>query len=319
MNGTGATGGGTTSDAGGTFSIARTDYAETPSGTAAGLASSTLTRDSATYSNGSCGAYSGFPATIVGIPDQTLGAGCYVYVLTGTDNVGNAVSLTTVVRVHGAATVIDLTGSTADLASGGAARMLTATIRDAAGNTVTTGASSILDIAFSDTAGAGTLSGLGTATAVAGVATVNVTGVLAGATTTTADETPSSGITAGTLGFTVVHGAATQIDLTGSTADLASGAAARTLTATAQGRRGQHRSRPGRARRSTSPSPIRPAPARSAGLAPRPPSRGVATVNVTGVLAGATTTTADETPSAGLTLDTLGASTSCTAPPPRST
>ncbi len=104
-------------------------------------------------------------------------------------------------------------------------------IKDAAGNTVSTGASSTLDIAFTDTAGAGTLSGLGTATAVAGVATVNVTGVLAGATTTTADETPSAGLSLDTLAFDVVHGAAADIALTGSTADLTSGAT-RVLTAT---------------------------------------------------------------------------------------
>ena len=63
------------SDAGGTFTIARTDYGETQGAAASGLAASTLTRDAATYTNGSCGTYSGSPTTIVGNPNQTLATG----------------------------------------------------------------------------------------------------------------------------------------------------------------------------------------------------------------------------------------------------
>ena len=112
VNGTAASVGGTSSDAGGTFTIGtRTDYTETQGAAASGLASSTLTRDSATYTNGVCGTYSGSPTTIVGNPNQTLATGCYRFVLTGLDNVGNTVSLTTDVRVHGAATQIGLTGA----------------------------------------------------------------------------------------------------------------------------------------------------------------------------------------------------------------
>ena len=119
VNGTAASAGGTSSDAGGTFTIGtRTDYTETQGAAASGLASSTLTRDSATYTNGVCGTYSGSPTTIVGNPNQTLATGCYRFVLTGLDNVGNTVSLTTDVRVHGAATQIGLTGAVTNLTSG---------------------------------------------------------------------------------------------------------------------------------------------------------------------------------------------------------
>ena len=108
--------------------------------------------------------------------------------------------------VHGAAAEIVLTGSTADLASG-ATRVLTATIQDAAGNTVTptTRPSSPSRKA----SGAGTVSGTGNATAAAGVATKTITGALAGPVTI---EATATGLTTGTLGaFNVVHGAATQI------------------------------------------------------------------------------------------------------------
>ena len=66
-----------------------------------------------------------------------------------------------------------MTGSTADLASG-ATRVLTATIQDAAGNTVTSDNSTV--VAFAKASGAGTVSGTGNATASAGVATKTITG-----------------------------------------------------------------------------------------------------------------------------------------------
>ena len=128
--------------------------------------------------------------------------------------------------VHGAATQIALTGSTVDLAAG-SNRVLTATIQDAAGNTVTSDNSTVA--AFAKAAGAGTVSGTGNATASAGLATKTITGVLSGSVTM---EATAAGLATGTLGsFNVVHGAATQIALSGSTADLTSGAP-RMLTAT---------------------------------------------------------------------------------------
>lgn len=108
VNGTAASGGGTTSsNTSGSFSInVRTDFTEAPSGTASGLASSVLTRASATLSGGACGSF-GSPVVLVGTPAQTgLAVGCYRYVLTGTDNVGNQVTLTTTVTVNPSPPVI---------------------------------------------------------------------------------------------------------------------------------------------------------------------------------------------------------------------
>ena len=107
--------------------------------------------------------------------------------------------------------------------------MLTATIKDAAGNTVTSDNSTV--IAFAKASGAGTVTGMGNATAASGVATKTITGGLVGSVTM---EATSGGLTTGTLGaFTVVHGAAAQIALTGATTNLTSGAT-RVLTATIQ-------------------------------------------------------------------------------------
>ncbi len=291
VNGTAATGGGSTSTSDGSFTILRTDYTDA----ASGIATSTLTRDAAPFSNDGCGTYSGSPTTLVGAPAQILGAGCYEYVLTGTDAVGNAVSIRTVVQVHGAATQIDLTGSTANLTSG-ASRVLTATLRDAAGNTVLSDSSTV--VAFGKASGAGTVTGTGNATASNGLATKTVTGALAGSVTM---EATSAGLTTGTLGaFTIVHGAATQIALTGSTADLAAGST-RVLTATIQDATGNT---------VTSDSSTVVAFAQQSGAGTvsgtgsATASSGVATKTVTGVLAGAATM---EATSAGLTTGTLGA------------
>jgi hypothetical protein len=102
VNAIAATGGGSTSyDTDGSFPIdTRTDYSETASATASGLASSTLVRTSATFSSpDTCGSF-GSPTTITGNPNQSgLSTGCYRYTLTGTDNVGNAVSISTTVKV----------------------------------------------------------------------------------------------------------------------------------------------------------------------------------------------------------------------------
>jgi hypothetical protein len=102
VNGTAASGAGTSSyDTDGDFAIGtRTDYTETQSATESGLASSTLVRTSAAYTSPNvCGAF-GTPTMIVGNPNQTsLATGCYRYTLTGTDNVGNTVSIQTTVKV----------------------------------------------------------------------------------------------------------------------------------------------------------------------------------------------------------------------------
>ena len=101
-NGTAASAGGTTSflNSGTTLTInSRTDYSETQTPTASGLASSQLTIKSAALSGNSCGSY-GAPSTITGTTSQTVASGnCYLLTLTGTDNVGNATSISTVVKV----------------------------------------------------------------------------------------------------------------------------------------------------------------------------------------------------------------------------
>ena len=102
MNGTAATGGGSSSyDQDGTFTIGlRTDWTENQTATESGLASSTLVRTTAGYTSAdTCGSF-GSPTTLVGTPAQNgLTTGCYRYTLTGTDNVGNTTTITTTVKV----------------------------------------------------------------------------------------------------------------------------------------------------------------------------------------------------------------------------
>ncbi|HEU4841595.1 MAG TPA: invasin domain 3-containing protein, partial [Ilumatobacteraceae bacterium] len=98
--------------------------------------------------------------------------------ITATDTVtGSITGADTLTVGHGSATQIALTSSTADLTSG-AARVLTATVQDAWGNTVTSDSSTV--VAFAKASGAGTVSGGGNATASGGVAAKTITGVLAG-------------------------------------------------------------------------------------------------------------------------------------------
>ena len=85
-----------TSYANTTFALARTDYA---GDTGSGMASSVLTVESAPLANGSCGGYAA-ATVLAGAPSQAgLATGCYRYTLTGTDRVGNASSISTVVQV----------------------------------------------------------------------------------------------------------------------------------------------------------------------------------------------------------------------------
>src|SRR5206468_3914219 len=141
-----------------------------------------------------------------------------------------------------AASKIALTGSTGSLASG-TGRLLTATVQDAAGNTVTSGADSFVSVNFAQTGGTGSVSGTGSSAASGGVATKTVTGNLAGGVTLTGNRAGpvsiqasgtlnSSPVTSSsTLTFTVVHGTATKIVLSGTTTDLPS-STTRQLTAT---------------------------------------------------------------------------------------
>jgi hypothetical protein len=108
----------------GSYAISRTDYTDAGSG----LASSVLTRETATLSStdaiaaGTCGSY-GTPAVLAGAPAQTVtGPSCYRYTLTGTDNVGNVSTTTSIVKV-------DTTGPSAPAL----------TLSGATGGTYTTG------------------------------------------------------------------------------------------------------------------------------------------------------------------------------------
>ncbi len=143
---------------------------------------------------------------------------------------------TTFTVVAGAADHLTITSSTANLASG-TTRGIAAQVRDAAGNLRTTDNSTSVD--FTKTAGTGTVTGLTTTTAVNGVATDTVTGVLAGSITLTAH---SGSLTDDTTTFTVVAGAADHLTITSATSNLASGAT-RDITAQVQGRRRQPRDR----------------------------------------------------------------------------
>ena len=97
VNGTDATVPGSTSTSPtGSYAVTKTDFAEAPSPTASGLAGTTLTRAVGTPASGICSGFSA-PAAFAGTAEAGLPLGCYRYVLTGVDNVGNALSLTTTV------------------------------------------------------------------------------------------------------------------------------------------------------------------------------------------------------------------------------
>ena len=109
--------------------------------------------------------------------------------------------------VHGAATRIQLdeSGSTAS----GDNHTLTATIEDAAGNTVTS--DSTTSVAFSKTGGAGTVTGLGSATASSGIATRVVVNAVTGQVDLDAQ---AAGLTSGSASYTIVAGNASTLTST---------------------------------------------------------------------------------------------------------
>src|SRR5438132_1708445 len=200
----------------------------------------------------------------------------------------------------GPATKLALSGSTTNLTAG-STRVLTATIQDASGNTVTTGADSTLSVTFAKTSGSGTVTGLGSSTAVGGVATLTVTGNLAGSVTITASATGSGGaLAAGTgnpITFNVVTGAASKLALSGSTANLTAGTT-RTLTATIQDTGGNTIMTGPDSTLSVTFAKTSGAGSVS-GLTSVNATGGVATLTVTGTTAGSVTITASATGSGG--------------------
>src|SRR5204862_6076848 len=127
--------------------------------------------------------------------------------------------------VPGPADHITVTSSTANLTST-TSRTLTAEIRDANQNVLTT--DNTTSVTFAKTAGTGTVSGLGSATAASGVASLSVTGVLAGSITITAS---ASGV--GNCGTTYLNIATRPADplTTTSSADNLAFTASRKLAA----------------------------------------------------------------------------------------
>src|SRR6266446_1832001 len=202
--------------------------------------------------------------------------------------------------VAGAANKLLLSGSTADLAAG-TTRQLTATIQDVNGNTITTGADSTLSVTYAKTAGIGTVTGLGSATASAGVATLTVTGNAPGSITITASATGSAGaLTPGSgnpITFNVVIGAASRLALSGSTANLTAGAT-RVLTATIQDTAGNTIMTGPDSTLSVTFAKTSGAGSVS-GLTSVNATGGVATLTVTGTTAGSVTITASGTGSGG--------------------
>ncbi len=106
VNGLAASAAGTMStNSSASFTIGvRADFAETQSAAASGLAASTLVRDQSPLTGATCGTTWTNATAITAAPVQNAAAGiaagnCYRYRLTGADNVGNATSLTTTVRV----------------------------------------------------------------------------------------------------------------------------------------------------------------------------------------------------------------------------
>ena len=179
-------------------------------------------------------AKSGGAGTVTGLGSDTATAGVASVTVTGAlagsidiDATASAVTSNTLTFavVPGAASQIVLSGSTTNLTSG-ATRVLTATIEDAAGNVRT---SDTPVVTFSKTGGAGTVTGLGADTAVAGVGLRDRHRGPRPAASTSMRRGAS--LTSNTLTFTIVPGAATQLVLSGATTNLTSGAT-RILTAT---------------------------------------------------------------------------------------
>lgn len=165
--------GSTSSTTSTTFAInSRTNYTDASSG----LASSTLIVQSETFTNNSCGAPGSggpftSPTTITGTtqPSGILAGYCYLYTLTGTDNVGNTASISTTVQVFGSPSQLVFTQQP----SGGLAATAWSTqpkvsIEDSNGNVITTDTSAVT-LAIGTNPNSGTLSGC-TETTTAGVA-----------------------------------------------------------------------------------------------------------------------------------------------------
>src|SRR5437667_341055 len=240
------------------------------------------------------------PANVAGIYTGNIKASATV-VPPGTKTPGQGQGTDMTITVPaGPATKLALSGSTTNLTAG-STRVLTATIQDANGNTVFSGPDSTLSVTFAKTSGTGTVTGLGSSTAVAGIATLTVTGSSAGSITITASATGSGGaLVAGTgnpITFNVVTGAASKLALSGSTANLTAGTT-RVLTATIQDTAGNTITTGPDSNLSVAFAKTSGAGSVS-GLTSVNATGGVATLTVTGTTAGSVTITASGTGSGG--------------------
>jgi hypothetical protein len=125
VNGTAASGAGTTTITNTSFPIVRTDYTDGETGI-----TSALTVATTTYNAGICGTTFGGTTTLTGAPTQIgLAVGCYRYTLTGTDTAGNTASISTIVKYD-------------PTAPAGGALTVNGVAANAAGSTSTTNAAS---------------------------------------------------------------------------------------------------------------------------------------------------------------------------------
>jgi Invasin, domain 3/PASTA domain/Bacterial Ig-like domain (group 1) len=151
---------------------------------------------------------SGGSGAIAGLGTATTSAGLASITVTGTaagpvtvtaSSTGLGPASESLSVVVGAATTMRFTSANGPLASG-SARILTVEMRHPTGNP----APSAGPITFTKTSGAGSVSGLGSKTSTAGIASVTVVGQLAGSITITA----SSGALSAATTFSVVPGSA---------------------------------------------------------------------------------------------------------------
>src|SRR5439155_748416 len=190
----------------------------------------------------------------------------------------------------GAADHLSFTSSNANVASG-STKTLTVAIRDVTGNLETSDNTTV--VSFAKTAGAGTITGLGTATASGGVASLTVTGQTVGAVTVTASK---AGLTSDSSTFSVTVGPADHLTFTSDTASVASGST-KALTAEVRDAAGNLET----GDNSTVVTFAKTAGAGTVtGLGTATASGGVASLTVTGQTVGAVTVTASKN---GLTSD----------------
>ena len=156
-------------------------------------------------------------STLTSCTDAGLANGTYTYTVTAVWQSWTATSTSVdVTLASGAASKIVLSqGISGTSFASGATDTLTATIEDAAGNPVTTGPDSTDSITFSQPSGAGSVTGLGSKAATAGVASITITGNQAGAVNLQAAGTINSAATSSnTLNDTVIPGTASQLVFT---------------------------------------------------------------------------------------------------------